>query len=100
MSNSLLPRARIIAGKRHFAIVASEFNAHFVDGLVNHAMSEFSAQGSRAEIMLMRVPGAFEIPVVVQDIAAGKEMDAIIAIAVILKGETAHAEHLARSVTD
>jgi len=51
-------------------------------------------------INLYRVPGAFEIPVVVRELALQKKADAILAIAVILKGRTSHAENLSRSVTD
>ena len=53
-----------------------------------------------AIISLHQVPGAFEIPIVVRELALQKKTDVIIAIGVILKGRTKHAEHLARSVTD
>ena len=49
MSNAVVPHGRAIARKRHFAIVASEFNAHFVDGLVSHAMTELRAQAPKAK---------------------------------------------------
>jgi 6,7-dimethyl-8-ribityllumazine synthase len=47
-----------------------------------------------------QVPGAFEIPIVVRELAAQKKADAIIAVGVILQGKTNHAENLSRSVTD
>jgi 6,7-dimethyl-8-ribityllumazine synthase len=53
-----------------------------------------------AAVTLYQVPGAFEIPIVVRELAVQKKADAIIAIAVILRGRTSHAEHLSRSVTD
>ena len=53
-----------------------------------------------ATLNLHQVPGAFEIPVIVREIASQKRGDAIIAMGVILKGETDHAENLSRSVTD
>jgi 6,7-dimethyl-8-ribityllumazine synthase len=46
------------------------------------------------------VPGAFEIPIVVREVALKKSADAIVALGVILEGETAHAQHLAASVTN
>jgi 6,7-dimethyl-8-ribityllumazine synthase len=46
------------------------------------------------------VPGAFEIPVVVRELASRESTDAVIACGVILKGETNHAQNLSRSVTD
>jgi len=85
---------------RHFAIVASQFNGNYVQGLVDHATAELRTLNPDSTTTLLRVPGAFEIPVVVHEIATQKRGDAIIAIGVILKGETNHAENLSRSVTD
>jgi 6,7-dimethyl-8-ribityllumazine synthase len=100
MSNIVPPRPRFVGGKRSFTIVASKFNAEFVQGLVNHATEELREISTSAAIVLHEVPGAFEIPIVVRELALQKKTDVIIAIGVILKGRTAHAEHLARSVTD
>jgi 6,7-dimethyl-8-ribityllumazine synthase len=49
---------------------------------------------------LHQVPGAFEIPIVVREIALQKKSDAILAIGVILRGATTHADHLSHSVTN
>ncbi|HET9856955.1 MAG TPA: 6,7-dimethyl-8-ribityllumazine synthase [Chthoniobacterales bacterium] len=101
MSNLISPRPRIVGGpKRHFPIVASQFNAAYVQGLIDHATAELRALLPGATTSLLQVPGAFEIPLVVREIAMQKRADAIIAIGVILKGETDHADHLGRSVTD
>ena len=100
MSNASPPRPRVVVGKRRFAIVSSKFNAGYVQGLVDHATDEFRKQIPAADLTCYQVPGAFEIPVVVQDVAANKRADAILAIGVIFKGHTEHAENLARSVTD
>ena len=51
-------------------------------------------------VILYEVPGAFEIPLVVQEVAARGGIDAIIALGVIIEGETAHAALIARTVTD
>lgn len=101
MSNiTVPPRPRFVGGKRTFTIVASKFNAEFVQGLVNHTSDELRSISTSAIISLHQVPGAFEIPIVVRELAIQKKTDVIIAIGVILKGRTKHAEHLARSVTD
>jgi 6,7-dimethyl-8-ribityllumazine synthase len=101
MSNLISPRRRTLAGvKRHFPIVASEFNPTYVQGLIDHATAELRTLSVGATTALLRVPGAFEIPVVVRELALQKRGDAIIAIGVILKGKTNHAENLSRSVTD
>ena len=51
-------------------------------------------------ILVHRVPGSFEIPVVAREVAIQNKADAIIACGVILQGETNHAQNLSRSVTD
>jgi 6,7-dimethyl-8-ribityllumazine synthase len=100
MSNVIVPRPRQVVAKRNFVIVAGQINAEFVQGLVNHATEEFRAVAPAANVTLHQVPGAFEIPIVVRELAIKAKPDAIIAMAVILKGQTQHAENLSRSVTD
>ena len=80
--------------------MASQFNARYVQGLVDHAEKELRSLASSAAISIHRVPGSFEIPVVVRELARRKRADAIIACGVIMQGETNHAKNLARSVTD
>jgi len=101
MSNAISPRPRVLGVlKRHFSIVASQFNPTYVQGLVDHLVAELRALVPSVTTTLTQVPGAFEIPVVVRELASQKRGDAIIAIGVILQGETNHAENLNRSVTD
>lgn len=100
MPTAIPPRRRLIGGKRTFTIVASQFNAEYVQGLVDHATNELRKLSPNTVIDLYQVPGAFEIPVVVRELATQKKTDTIIAIGVILKGKTSHADNLSRSVTD
>ena len=100
MSTAIPQRPRMGRDKRTFAIVAGQFNAHYVQGLVNHATDELRALAPGAVLSLHQVPGAFEIPIVVREIAVRKKPDAILAIGVILRGSTSHAEHLSHSVTN
>src|SRR5436853_6324104 len=102
MSNLISPRPRALgAAKRYFPIVASQFNATYVQGLVDHVVSELRALIPGVTTTLLQVPGSFEIPLVVRELAMQKRGgDAIIAIGVSLKGETNHADNLSRSVTD
>ena len=69
-----------------------------MQGLVDHATREL--QTPVAKVSLYRVPGAFEIPIVVRELAQQKKADVILALGVILKGKTNHADNLSRSVTD
>lgn len=80
--------------------MASQFNARFVQGLVDHAEEELRSLAPSAAISIYRVPGSFEIPVVVRELARKKKSNAIIACGVIMRGETNHAKNLSRSVTD
>lgn len=100
MSTDAPPRPRIHKGKCTFQIVASEFNAQYVQGLVAHAFDELHQLAPGAAISIHRVPGSFEIPVVVRELARANQADAIIACGVIMRGETNHAKNLSRSVTD
>src|SRR6476661_4183839 len=100
MSKSTPSRPPIAKAKRTFHIVASRFNAQYVDGLIDHVTKELRALAPHATILLYRVPGSFEIPVVAREVAIQNRADAIIACGVILQGETDHAQNLSRSVTD
>lgn len=83
-----------------FHIVASRYNAPYVDGLVDHATKELRRLAADATISVHRVPGSFEIPVIVRELASQNKAAAIIACGVILQGETNHAQTLSRCVTD
>jgi 6,7-dimethyl-8-ribityllumazine synthase len=100
MSTNALRRPRVDKGKRTFQIVASQFNAQYVQGLVDHVAKELGELVPGAAISIHRVPGSFEIPVVVRQLARKKRPDAIIACGVIMQGETNHAKNLSHSVTD
>ncbi len=98
--HAIPPRPRQFGGKRTITIVASQFNPLYVQGLVNHVAQELRALVPSVVLHLHQVPGAFEIPVVVREVALQKKVDAIVAVGVILQGRTSHAEHLTRTVTD
>ncbi len=100
MSKVAQVRPRSMRGRGGFCIVASKFNARHVQGLVDHAEKELNTLAPNATISIQRVPGAFEIPVVVRELASLDKADAIIACGVIMQGETNHAKNLSRSVTD
>jgi len=100
MSTNAPGRPQIDKGKRTFQIVASQFNPQYVQGLVDHAAKELRKLAPGAAISIRCVPGSFEIPVVVRELARKKNNNAIIACGVIMQGETNHAKNLSRSVTD
>jgi len=101
MSASFPSRPRQIGQRRRtFAIVASQYNAEYVNGLVDHARRELEAIASSFHITVYEVPGAFEIPIVVQEIAARELADAVIALGVIIEGATQHAALVGQAVTE
>lgn len=90
------------SARRTFALVASQYNPEFVQGLVDHAAQEFTRIAPGARLSLYQVPGAFEIPVLIQELIMrpDNEIDVVVALGVILQGDTQHADHIARTVTD
>ncbi|MEA3212620.1 MAG: 6,7-dimethyl-8-ribityllumazine synthase [Chthoniobacter sp.] len=99
MSNVLPSRPRHLSQRRTFAIVSSQYNAAFVEGLVEHALRELGTISPNFQTEEFRVPGAFEIPLVVQELAKRKDLDAIIALGVIIEGETQHAALIGAAIT-
>ncbi|MFM7374806.1 MAG: 6,7-dimethyl-8-ribityllumazine synthase [Chthoniobacterales bacterium] len=83
-----------------FAIVASEYNPEFVQGLVNNACKELYNLEERSAIELFNAPGSFEIPVVAEMVASLQRHDVIIALGLVLQGKTRHAELIAESVAN
>lgn len=82
-----------------FAIVASRFNHFIVDRLVEGAVDALTRHGAEdGSVTVARVPGAWEIPLCVQRIARGKKVDAIIALAAVIRGATPHFDYVAAEV--
>jgi 6,7-dimethyl-8-ribityllumazine synthase len=82
-----------------FAIVASKYNPRYAQGMVDAAIAELN-RAALVKPVTVRVPGAFEIPVVVAKLLGGKTpYAAIICLGVILRGQTTHAQQIADAVT-
>jgi len=98
------------AGDGRFAIVASRYNRRYVDAMVQAARAELRRAGVR-KLQIVRVPGAYEIPVVAARLARtasshaprtthhATPLGAIICLGVVLRGETAHAAHIGEAVS-
>jgi 6,7-dimethyl-8-ribityllumazine synthase len=87
------------AGKR-FAIVASRFNAFITERLLMSAIDGLVRSGAeKKNIDLVRVPGAFEIPLAARKLAETGKYDAIICIGCLLRGDTAHYDVIVNEVT-
>ena len=92
-------RAAANAAGFRFALVVSRFNSFITDRLLAGAVDALEASGAGAEnIVVVHVPGSFEIPLAAKKLAAGGRVDAVIAIGCILRGETAHFDYIASEV--
>ena len=89
---------KLAAGGRRFAIVASKYNSRFVDAMVRAAKAEILRAGGGLEII--RVPGAYEIPVVAARLARSENYAGILCLGVILRGATTHAQHIGEAVSN
>ena len=89
-----------ISQSGRIVIVASRYNARYTDALVASSSETISKLAPDLDLEVIRVPGAFEIPVVVEAVAcADVQPLAIIALGVIIRGSTAHADLIAQSIT-
>lgn len=99
MANIIPARPRQLGHHSTFAIVASQYNAPYVRGLVEHAQREIELLVPGGELEKYEVPGAFEIPLVAQEVAERGTVSAILALGVIIQGETQHADLIGTAVT-
>lgn len=92
-------KARNVGG--HYAIVASRYNQLYVDTMLDAAQRCLEAAGAES-IRVIRVPGAYEIPVVAARLARASvpPLSAIICLGVILRGATTHAQHVGEAVSN
>src|SRR5687768_6977579 len=100
MATNLPSRPRAGSARQTtIAIVASQYHEMYLKGLLDHARAELEAIAPGTVIQLYEVPGSFEIPLVVQEVAVRGGSDAIIAFGVIIEGQTAHARLIAETIT-
>ncbi|MCL5283703.1 MAG: 6,7-dimethyl-8-ribityllumazine synthase [Armatimonadetes bacterium] len=91
---------RLNASGRRFAIVVSRFNSMISDRLLAGAKDTLIRHGAgEGDIAVYRVPGAWELPVVAQQLAGSGKWDAIIALGCLIRGETPHFDYIAAEVT-
>lgn len=96
-----VPKKKISGRSASFVIVASQYNARYVDAMVRAARAELERAGAAVR-RIVRVPGAFEIPVVAAKWARRAEppVQGIICLGVILRGATTHAQHIGDVVSN
>ncbi|MDJ0698339.1 MAG: 6,7-dimethyl-8-ribityllumazine synthase [Woeseiaceae bacterium] len=96
MDNVKTTQGDLVIRDGRFAIVAARFNEFIVESLIKGALHCLRQHGAAdADIELIRVPGAFEMPVVVDKLAASRRFDGIIALGAVIRGGTPHFEYVA-----
>lgn len=79
-----------------FAIVVSRFNGYIVEGLLSGAIDTLKRHGvNENNITVVRVPGAYELPLIVKKVAEKGDVDAVIALGTVIRGGTPHFDYVA-----
>ena len=86
----------LIVRDGRFAIVATRFNEFIVDSLIKGALRCLRQHGAAdSDIEIIRVPGAFEMPIALDKVAASRRADGIIALGAVIRGATPHFDYVA-----
>ncbi|MGH7795287.1 MAG: 6,7-dimethyl-8-ribityllumazine synthase [Candidatus Binatia bacterium] len=81
-------------------IIVSRFNHFVTEKLLDGAIDGFKSHGGAEEnLTIVRVPGAFEIPLVVERMASGGKYDALVCLGAVIRGDTPHFEYVCDAVT-
>ncbi len=89
-----------VAGKGKIGIIVGRFNSFVVESLLAGALDTLKRHGIKDnDITVVRVPGAFEIPIAAQRLATGKKYDALIALGAVIRGGTPHFDYVAGECT-
>jgi len=91
-----ITEAELLARDLRFVLVAARFNEFVVEPLVRGALDALKRHGvSEKQIEIVRVPGAFELPIVVRKLAQSQRYDAIITLGAVIRGQTPHFDYVA-----
>lgn len=96
MDNIRTLQGDLLARDLRFAIVAARFNDTIVENLVRGAVDALVRHGaSEKQIEVIRVPGAYDLPLIARRVAMAKRADAIVALGCVIRGATPHFEYVA-----
>jgi 6,7-dimethyl-8-ribityllumazine synthase len=92
--------AKLIAEGKKFAVIVSRFNDFITEKLLSGALDALVRSGTADEdIEVVRVPGAFEIPLVAKKMAKTKRFDAVICLGAVIRGSTPHFDYVSAEVS-
>jgi 6,7-dimethyl-8-ribityllumazine synthase len=84
----------------HIAIIASRYNPQVCEGLLSGALQELARLGlPKEKVPIHRVPGAFELPFLAKLLAEQNQVDALICLGAVIRGETAHFDYVCAGAT-
>jgi 6,7-dimethyl-8-ribityllumazine synthase len=96
MTTRVIEGSLVVPKGARFGIVASRFNHFIVDRLVEGAVDALVRHGAPTEsVTVIRVPGAWELPLIARRLAASKKVDAVIALGAVIRGATPHFDYVA-----
>jgi 6,7-dimethyl-8-ribityllumazine synthase len=99
MSSELPNRPRVMTQRRSVAVVASQYHPQYVGSLIDFFRKEMAVIAPGVAVKVHEAPGAFELPVVAQELAEIGGVDAIVAMGVVIEGATYHAQLIGEAVT-
>jgi len=87
-------------GRWKFAIVVATFNEEVTGRLLMACLNELNREGiAEKAVEVVRVPGAFELPLVARTLASTNQFDAVICLGAVIRGDTSHFEYICAEVT-
>jgi 6,7-dimethyl-8-ribityllumazine synthase len=96
METPKIIEGELIARDLRFAFVAARFNDFVVEPLIRGAVDALKRHGvTDKQIEIVRVPGAFDIPIVARKLALSRRYDALIALGAVVRGQTPHFDYVA-----
>lgn len=98
MSGSGAPQLEVSGAGKKIYVVATAWHPTIMDGLIQGSLAELEKAGAN-NVVLQRVPGAFELPLAAS-YAIDQGADAVIALGVVIRGETPHFDYVCQSATD
>jgi 6,7-dimethyl-8-ribityllumazine synthase len=96
MSGARASEGDFPATGRRIAIIAARFNDNIVAGLLEGAVEAWRKRGGEdRDLLIVRVPGAFELPLAARRLASSGRYEALVALGCVIRGDTAHFEYVA-----
>jgi 6,7-dimethyl-8-ribityllumazine synthase len=96
MSDITVKEGELLVRDSRIALLVSRFNSFVVESLLSGAIDTLKRHGAEErDLEIVRVPGAYEMPIAAQRLAASKRFDAIIALGAVIRGGTPHFEYVA-----